>query len=378
MEPATHHEVDELLLGFTRALRSAGIGVTSDRAQMFLRATALLGAEDSRSAYWAGRSTLCAGIDDVDVYDRVFDAWFTGHDSPSTGQEPPDLLPPLSVGAEALGRDEDVNADDDEQRLALVSDTEVLRHRDIATMDPAEKARLAVLFGALSPRPPRRTANRWTAWHRGNVDARRTLRAMRATMGEPVPIRWRSRRDRPRRVVLLIDVSGSMHPYADALLRLAHTFVCGARKRAARESGVEVFTAGTRLTRVTRAMRLRDPDQAILAAGQAVPDWSGGTRLGDTLKVFLDRWGQRGIARAAVVVLVSDGWERGGTDVLAEQMQRLQRLAHRVIWMNPHSGKEAYQPVQSGIVAALPYIDDFVAGHSLATFANLVEVVARA
>jgi hypothetical protein len=171
-----------------------------------------------------------------------------------------------------------------------------------------------------------------------------------------------------------------MSSYADALLRLAHRFTHASSPAGAplRPGDVEVFTVGTRLTHITRAMRMRDPEQAIVAAGQTVPDWSGGTRLGETLKVFLDRWGQRGTARGAVVVLVSDGWERGGTALLAEQMRRLHRLAHRVVWMNPHRGKAGYEPVQQGIVAALPYIDDFVAGHSMATFADLVEVVSRA
>jgi uncharacterized protein with von Willebrand factor type A (vWA) domain len=173
-------------------------------------------------------------------------------------------------------------------------------------------------------------------------------------------------------VVLLIDVSGSMSAYADALLRLAHRFV------QAGDGPVEVFTTGTRLTRVTRGLRLREAGRAIVAAGEIVPDWSGGTRLGDTLKVFLDRWGQRGMARGSVVVVFSDGWERGDTALLAGQMKRLHRLAHRVVWVNPHRGKEGYQPVQQGIVAALPYVDDFVAGHSMATFADLVEVVAHA
>ena len=139
-----------------------------------------------------------------------------------------------------------------------------------------------------------------------------------------------------------------------------------------------MFTIGTRLTRITRAMRLRDPHRAIIAAGETVPDWSGGTRLGETLKVFLDRWGQRGMARGSVVVLFSDGWERGDADQLAEQMRRLSRLAHRTVWVNPHRGKEGYEPVQQGIVAALPHVDHFVAGHSMRTFDELVEVVARA
>ena len=180
-------------------------------------------------------------------------------------------------------------------------------------------------------------------------------------------------------MVLLIDVSGSMSAYADALLRLAHRFSHGrAVSTSSAGRSVEVFTIGTRLTRVTRAMRMRDPERAIVAAGETVPDWSGGTRLGETLRIFMDRWGQRGLARGAVVVVFSDGWERGDAGLLGQQMRRLHRVAHRVVWVNPHVGKDGYLPVQQGIVAALPFVDDLVAGHSLATFADLIEVVARA
>jgi uncharacterized protein with von Willebrand factor type A (vWA) domain len=164
-----------------------------------------------------------------------------------------------------------------------------------------------------------------------------------------------------------------MGPYADALLRLAHRFAHGWVGGV-----VEVFTLGTRITRVTAAMRLRDADRAIAAAADTVPDWSGGTRLGETLEGFLDGWGQRGLARGAVVVLASDGWERGDAALLGAQMKRLHRLAHRVVWMNPHRGIVGYQPVQQGMAAALPSVDDFVAGHSLAAFADLIEVVAHA
>jgi uncharacterized protein with von Willebrand factor type A (vWA) domain len=191
-------------------------------------------------------------------------------------------------------------------------------------------------------------------------------------MGEPADIAWRRRGTRARRVVLLVDVSGSMSAYADALLRLAHRFVVTA------PGSVEVFTVGTRITHVTRAMRHRDPERAIVAAGETVPDWSGGTRLGETLRFFLDRWGQRGMARGAVVVVFRDGWERGDPELLATQMARLRRIAHRVVWVNPHRGKRGYEPVQQGVVAALPHVDHFVAGHSLATFAELTELVSRA
>ncbi len=163
-----------------------------------------------------------------------------------------------------------------------------------------------------------------------------------------------------------------MEPYADSLLRFAHVVATANRAR------TEVFTMGTRLTRVTPAMRLRDGEAALLAAGHTVPDWSGGTRLGDALRAFLDRWGQRALARGAVVVVMSDGWERGDARLLGDQMQRLHRLAHRVVWSNPHQGKAGYAPVQSGIVAALPFVDDFIAGHSLTSFEEVLEVVARA
>lgn len=379
MEEVLVHDADELLLGFARALRASGVPVTPDRAQTFLRAVAVVGLDDRRSTYWAGRATLCSGPDDLERYDQVFHSWFVTQENKGVPREAPDRTSPQADLADDRDGGEGEAPDDAELR-AMASATEVLRHRDIGEMDAREKARLAALFGTLHPRSPRRTANRRTAWHRGDLDAVRTMRRMRARMGEPGPLAWRRRRSRARRVVLLIDVSGSMSSYADALLRLAHRFTHGASPTGSppRARDVEVFTLGTRLTHITRAMRLRDVERAIVAAGDTVPDWSGGTRLGETLQVFLDRWGQRGTARGAVVVVVSDGWERGDTTQLAEQMERLHRLAHRVVWMNPHRGKAGYEPVQRGIVAALPYVDDFVAGHSMATFEELIEVVARA
>lgn len=365
---------DQLLVGFARALRSAGLPVTQDRTRAYLEATSLVGLEDQLATYWAGRATLCSGPDDLDRYDQVFTAWFLG----SEGALPRSSRDERSVVQAELTTEEGGGEDLDEDTLnAMASETEVLRHRDIAELAAAEKARLATLFETLHPRSPRRTANRRTPWRRGQVDAQRTLRQMLRRMGEPGEIARRRRATRPRRVVLLVDVSGSMSGYADALLRLAHRFSHPGVSRGA-PARVEVFTVGTRLTRVTAAMRMRDAERAIVAAGETVPDWSGGTRLGETLRVFMDRWGQRGLARGAVVVVFSDGWERGDAELLAEQMQRLARAARRVVWVNPHVGRHGYLPVQQGIVAALPYVDDLVAGHSLATFADLVEVVARA
>lgn len=201
------------------------------------------------------------------------------------------------------------------------------------------------------------------------MDDLRTLRAWLAAGGESAGLRFSRPRSRPRRVVLLVDVSGSMDAYADALLRFAHA-------TARRGHGpVEVFALGTRLTRVTAPMRLRDPDSALAGVHAALPDAGGGTRLGLLLKDFLDQWGQRGLARGAVVVLLSDGWERGDPALLGAQMARLRRLAHRVVWANPRKAAPGFAPVAGGMAAALPYVDDFVEGHSLAALHQLAAVV---
>ena len=361
---------DEFLLGFARALRAAGLPVTQDRAHGFLAAAALVGLGDQRATYTAGRATLCASPDDLARYDQVFEAYFNARD----GLPRPRPEPPASLARTDLPATDDEGggaASEEEPVRAMASRTEVLRHRDVASLTPAERQRLAGMFATLRPRPPLRRTARQQRWHRGEVDASRTLRASLRRMGEPAEIEWRRRAVRPRRVVLLVDVSGSMSGYADALLRLAHRVV-STNPRA------EVFTVGTRLTHLTRALRSRDAERALVAAGETVPDWSGGTRLGETLRAFLDRWGRRGMARGAVVVVFSDGWERGDTELLGEQMRRLRRVAHRVVWVNPHRGKDGYEAVQRGVVAVLPHVDDFVAGHSLATYAKVLEVIGRA
>ena len=362
------HPAEEILLGFARALRAAGVAVTADRERTYLEAVACVGLDHEPGAYLAGRATLCASPADLERYDQVYAAWF-GLDRATTSRRrdssPSGAQAPLPSGS---GKADSEPADD---VRAVASAVEVLRHRDMASLSAAERARLAALFAQLRPRSPRRPAHRHTPASRGRVDARRTLRTQLRHLGEPGPISWHRRGTQARRVVLLVDVSGSMSGYADALLRLAHTY-------AAAGLPVEVFTLGTRLTHVTRPLRQRDPERALVACGAVVPDWSGGTRLAEGLRAFLVRWGRRGMARGAVVVVFSDGWERDAPEALGEQMRQLRRLAHRVVWVNPHRGKPGYQPVQQGIVAALPHVDDFVAGHSMAAFEELVEVVGRA
>lgn len=360
---------DAVLLAFAAALRAGGVAVTPDRSQQFLRAAALAGADNEESVYWSGRATLCAGVDDIDRYDQVFASWFGGERSsgaPRRDSPRSVSMPELTDGAASGPEAEAV------ELRTVASGVEVLRHRDVATLTTAERRHLDSLLDRLDVRPPQRTSPRRQSSHRGAIDGRRTLRDQLRRAGEPGPLRRHRRSTRSRRVVLLVDVSGSMEPYADHLLRLAHRIV------AAAPATTEVLTLGTRLTRVTAALRTRDPSVALAAAGRTVPDWSGGTRLGEVLQVFLNRHGQRGMARGAVVAVFSDGWERGDTALLAEQARRLSRLAHRLIWVNPHRGKPGYLPVQGGIVAVAPALDGLLAGHSLATFEELVEVIARA
>jgi uncharacterized protein with von Willebrand factor type A (vWA) domain len=364
------HTIDPLpgLVGFTRALWQAGLNATTGRTAAYLEAVEQIDIADPSQLYWAGRLTMCSEPDDLPRYDEAFTRWFSVQPPPKNNgggmeqQRRAKIAPLTQPGGSGEG--------DDEQEMdtlrAAASDTEVLRHRDLAELSAAERAHLSELLALVRPEPPLRSAPRHRPASRGKLDRRRVLRAMLTTGGEPVHLKYHKRSKRPRKMVLLIDVSGSMSPYSDSLLRFAHVVV----RRC--PTATEVFTLGTRMTRVSRALRMRDPDDALAAAGRAVPDWAGGTRLGETLRAFLDRWGQRGVARRAVVVVFSDGWERGETALLKEQMARLRRLAHAVLWVNPHAGRDGYSPVQSGIAAALPHVDQLLAGHSLATLERLL------
>lgn len=361
--------VAESLLGFARLLRDAGLPAGTDRVENLLAAAAALGAADPAGVYWAGRLCLCADPADLPIYDAAFAAWFGGQRTPERLEPPVRLARGSAPFADEPHR---AGAPAESTPLVRASGTELLRQRDLAGLSAVERAEINRLIALLVPVSPVRPGRRRRPAHRGEVDRPRTARRMLAAAGEPVVLSRRRHRPRPRSVVLLIDVSGSMEPYADALLRFAHAAVRAGPNRS------EAFTLGTRLTRVTPALRHRDPEIALRLAARSVPDWSGGTRLGESLRAFGDRWGQRGAVRRAVVVLFSDGWERGDPALLAEQMARLSRLAHRVIWVNPHRGRPGYAPVTGGMVAALPFVDEFVAGHSLHTLAELVTVMAHA
>ncbi|WP_258067287.1 VWA domain-containing protein [Arthrobacter sp. GMC3] len=366
------HSAEEILLAFAGAVRAAGVKVTADRSRSFVEAVAQL--SGSRTAlerldvFWAGRATLCSAPDELVPYQRTFEAWFSPTHSTAARQET------TQTTVSQASWDDDAGTSDGaaDPVSAIASRRELLRHRDIASLDSAERALLNRMFEELVVRLPHRPSRRKQLNPHGGVDRVRTLRDQLRRGGEPGPLR-RSRVPRkPRRMVWLIDVSGSMAPYADSLLRLAHRVVQQEPHQ------VEVFTLGTRLTRVTTALLNPDPELALIQAGRTVPDWSGGTRLGEVLGAFNDHWGQRSVARGAVVVIASDGWERGDPALLGQQVQRLHHLARRIIWSNPHRGKAGYAPVQQGIKAVLPHVDYFMGGHSMKSFEELLAVVGNA
>jgi uncharacterized protein with von Willebrand factor type A (vWA) domain len=368
---------DRLVVTFARALREAGIPVALGSTVTFARALELLDPGDRHEVYWAGRATLVYRPEDVAAYDRVFAATFGGGDDagePDVDTTTTTIELAFDDGSE--GDDPGPDGDDESGDVPRItvrwSAHEVLRHRDFAAYTDAEFQEARRLMADLRLAGALRRSRRLEPVRRpvGRLDLRRSIRAALRAGGEPVRLRRRTASTRPRPVVLLCDVSGSMEPYARALLRFLHAAVVG-RDR------VEVFALGTRLTRITRELSSRDPDAALAAAALRVVDWSGGTRLGDGLREFNDRWGVRGMARGAVVVILSDGWDRGEPEVLGAQMQRLARVAHRVVWVNPLKATPEYAPVARGMAAALPYVDEFLEGHSFGSLEELARVVAR-
>ena len=368
-------DVTATMVGFARTVRAAGVAASPDRVQAMVVALDQVDVLRRDAVYWAGRVTLCASYDDLARYDRAFAAYFAGIRPTRLRPSFPSLPPAAEWRPAAVARPSyDHRAAEDADHAAAAataSELEVLRQRDIALLDAAERKQLHRLLALLDTPAPARPSRRHQPGQHGSVDVHRTVRTTLCHGGETPRLLRRRRRVRPRRVVLLVDVSGSMAPYADALLRFAHAAV---RRRRA----TEVFTIGTRLTRVTRELRQRDPDAALRAVAGAVPDWSGGTRLGELVKAFLTRWGRRGMARGAIVVVASDGWERGDPTLLGEQLAQLRLLAHRVVWVNPHRARPGYQPLTAGMAAALPYVDDFVDGHSLDALERLAALVSVA
>jgi uncharacterized protein len=366
-------QAERIAVGFARALRAAGVAVAPGQVLTFVEALSQVGLRHRSAVYWAGHATLVGRPEDRPAYDRIFDAFWLRQLNPTWSA----VTEPVTVAFDdGLADDADPDSDegDAEQVLEVrYSRAELLRQRDFAQLSPVEWDEAERLITELRLTAQRRQARRRQPTRRrgDHPDLRRTVRQALRTGGEPARLAWQARTTRPRRLVLLVDVSGSMDSYARALLRLAH-----AAMRARHGLQVEVFTLGTRLTRLTRELSQRDPDSALAAAAGSVPDWSGGTRLGETLREFNDRWGARGMARGAVVVVFSDGWDRGDPEDLGAEMARLHRLAHRVVWVNPLKASPGFAPLARGMAAALPWVDDFVTGHSVFALQELAAVIA--
>ncbi len=367
---------DRIVAGFVRALRAAGMKVATGTAILYNQALGLVGLDDPEKVYWAGRATLVRRPEDVDLYNRVFATFWTDITAMSLS---PSWSESVTLAVDDDDSDDEHGAgegpdDAGEVQALRYSAAEILTERDMGALTPEEWAEAARLVSALrittELRPSRRS--RPTRQRSGDrPDLRRTVRNNIRHGGLPVRRAWRVSVERPRRMVFLLDVSGSMEPYSRGLARFAHAAV--ASRRAGR---VEVFTLGTRLTRITREMGRRDPEAALRAVAAAVNDWSGGTRLGESIQQFNDLWGVRGLARGAIVVICSDGWDRGAPEVMSAEMGRLSRVARRIIWVNPLKASPGYAPLARGMAAALPYVDLFVEGHSVSSLEELARRVA--
>jgi uncharacterized protein len=379
----------EPLVALGRELRARGLPVGTGRILTFCRAVATLGRADRDSLYWAGRASLVARPDDIGPFDLAFDDWFRGLAGSVTGPrieltiptprdpvergvgEPPDDLE-VAIGttaAEWHATDQEPGPDEDASIRIVASTVEVLRRRSFADLSEEELERVARLIRRLVVgAPAQRTRRTRPAASGPRFDLRRTLRRSLRTQGEPFDRAWRARTSRKRPLVLILDVSGSMSPYSRALVQFGYAAMAAGRR-------VEVFVFGTRLTRVTRTLRTRDPRAALREIGSRVEDWAGGTRIGESLKALLDGWSQRAALRGAVVVLCSDGLERGDPELLRSQMTRLRRLSHRVVWVNPLKGSPRYEPLARGMAAALPSVDVFVSGHNVESLEELGRVL---
>jgi uncharacterized protein with von Willebrand factor type A (vWA) domain len=362
-----------LLVRFAGELRAAGLAVGSGDVLLYCSALGRLNPADLVDLYWAGRTTLVNRHDDIAVYDGVFRRFFLAADDGAS--DPLTLM--LRASAEAQGalaipstEPGEPEPEDDAILGWMASDVEALKHKSFAACTPEERAALRRIMARIKLTPPRRQTRRSTPARTGpRPDPRRTVRETMRMHGEPARLYWRRRKVRLRPLILILDVSGSMADYSRSLLQFAHS--------AARSAGrVEVFCFGTRLTRVTAAMDCRNPDEALERAAQAAFDWDGGTRIGDSLDAFVRGWARRGVCRGGIVVVCSDGLDRGDPAVLASALERLSRLCHRLVWLNPHKGDDpGFRPSTLGMMIAAPHIDLLLSGHDLSSLEKLAAML---
>ncbi len=386
-------DLPALVGALSRRLHEAGLPVSPERAAYFAQALILVKPITRGRLYWTARAVFVSDSAQVPTFDAVFFSVF-GRRSERDEFEPEDVRtvasPPYErprgehrtsprAGEQELGAglssSQPARGDQDDERrevevpVAMASDEERLSRKSFDALEADELAALYRLMSRIELATPVRQTRRRKRGRRGeHVDLRATLRTSLRTAGDPIRVARRRRRIVPRRLVLLCDISGSMGPYARAYLQFL-TCAAGSAQSA------EVFVFATRLTRLTRALHSRHPERAIQRAAATAPDWSSGTRIGDALKAFNDRHGRRGMARGAVIVILSDGWERGDPDLVGREMDRLARLAHRIVWVNPRVSASGFSVQAGGMLAALPHVDALVSGHSLEALGEVIDAI---
>ena len=364
-----------VLIGFADELRAAGLTVGSGDVLTYFAAMTPLDPTDLVDLYWAGRATLVSRHEDDPVYHQVFRRYFLDEDGPGRGELKFSVDAAAEVEAALTMPGTEPGPEDGRQRPVLgwmASDVDALKHRSFSACTPDELAALRKIMARIRLTPPRRRTRRTrpVAGRGTEPDLRATIRESMRMHGEP-PGRlfFRQRKTRLRPLVLILDVSGSMADYSRHLLQFSHTAAhAGAR--------VEVFCFGSRLTRITRELSRQRVDAALEEAARAVVDWEGGTRIGQSLDAFVRQWGRRGLGRGGVVVICSDGLDRGDPEVLALAMERLARLCHRIVWLNPHKGDNRdFRPSTLGMMVAAPHSDLLLSGHDLASLEELARTL---
>ncbi len=370
-------DVEALLVDFGHALRDAGLPIGTDDVLTFCAGVAELDVSDLMDVYWAGRASLVRRRDHVPLYNEVFQRFF--FDNGVAGSE--ELKKTMRSSSNASATLEIPNTEEglpgevspDEVKLGYVASvSEVYRYKAFADCTDDEIRQLRRLMSRMRVTPPKRRTHRMERSRKvATVDMRRMVREAMRALGEPRELTFKRRKEKLRPLVLILDVSGSMADYSRNLLQFAYS----ARRANAK---VDVFCFGTRLTRVTRSLDRRNPDEAMRIAGEAVLDWDGGTRIGDSLREFTREARRSRLGRGAIVVICSDGLDRGEPQALAESMESLSRIAHRVIWVNPHKGDVVeYVPATLGMIVADPFIDEVHSGHNLASLERLADRLAK-
>ena len=366
-------EFVDILIEFGDELRDAGIAVGTGDAMTYVEAVSLLNPADLGDVYWAGRGTLVSRRDLIPTYYRVFKSFFLDVETQGDSElkammrATTSTAATLEVPSPDPGEGEESN-EEEAQLGYMASGAQVWRNKAFAACTDQELATIRRIVSDIKLTPPRRRTRRTiTAKNGPRLDPRRMARETMRSHGDPTRLFRQKRRLRIRPLVFILDVSGSMSDYSRNLLQFAYS-----ARRAADK--VEVFCFGTRLTRITRSLDRRKPDDALNLAATAVFDWDGGTRIGQSLDQFIKRWGRRGLSRGSIVVICSDGLDRGDPALLESAMEKLSRLSHRIVWMNPHKGDvKDFRPNSLGMMVADPFIDEIFSGHDLASLEQFAE-----